>query len=94
MVFRLPQSLADSVRNGTPAIIAIPDRRKTRIHAKVTRVAPTVDSRTGNLRVEIEIPNPANASLRPGMAVNVLLPREQPGKNAPNKKKPPANPAR
>ena len=68
----VPQSDADSVRVGQPAILSIPDLPGRQFQGVVTRTANSLDPSTRTLLVEVQVPNPQGVLL-PGMYARVSL---------------------
>ncbi len=75
----VPQSDADAVRVGQPAILTLPDLPGRQFHGAVTRTANSLDPATRTLLVEVQVPN-AEGTLRPGAYCQVSLtaPRSNP----------------
>ena len=67
----VPQSIASSVRNDTPATISVRELGKT-FAGKVTRSAGALDPDLHTMTTEIQVPNPDGALL-PGMYVQAAL---------------------
>lgn len=67
----VPQSIATSVRNDTPATISVRELGKT-FAGKVTRSAGALDPELHTMMTEIQVPNPDGA-LMPGMYVQAAL---------------------
>lgn len=67
----VPQSIASSVRNDTPATITARELAKT-FAGKVTRSAGALDPELHTMRTEVQVPNPDGA-LMPGMYVQAAL---------------------
>jgi RND family efflux transporter MFP subunit len=72
----VPQSIASSVRNDTPATITVRELGKS-FPGKVTRSAGALDPELHTMTTEIQVPNPDGA-LMPGMyvqaAINLAVP--------------------
>jgi multidrug efflux pump subunit AcrA (membrane-fusion protein) len=75
----VPQSDADAVRVGQPAVLSLPDLPGRQFHGAVTRTANALDPATRTLLVEIQVPNP-EGTLLPGTYCQVSLtaPRSNP----------------
>jgi RND family efflux transporter MFP subunit len=75
----VPQTDADAVRVGQPAILSLPDLPGRQFHGAVTRTANALDPATRTLLVEIQVPNP-EGRLLPGTYCQVSLtaPRTNP----------------
>ncbi len=75
----VPQSDADAVRVGQPAILSVPDLPGRQFHGTVTRTANALDPATRTLLVEVQVPNP-EGTLLPGMysQITVTAPRSNP----------------
>lgn len=67
----VPQSIASSVRNDTPATITVRELGK-KFEGKVTRSAGALDPDLHTMTTEIQVPNPDGALL-PGMYVQAAL---------------------
>lgn len=67
----VPQAIAPSVRNETPATISVRELGKT-FAGKVTRSAGALDLELHTMTTEIQVPNPDGALL-PGMYVQAAL---------------------
>jgi RND family efflux transporter MFP subunit len=75
----VPQSDADAVRVGQPAILSIPDLPGRQFRGAVTRTANALDPATRTLLVEVQVPN-SEGTLLPGTYCQVSLtaPRSNP----------------
>jgi multidrug efflux pump subunit AcrA (membrane-fusion protein) len=74
----VPEAAAASVREGTPADVALVGLPGQTVRGAVGRVSGSLDPRTRTMRVEIDLPNP-DGRLRPGMYAQVTLnPAQQP----------------
>ncbi len=75
----VPQSDADAVRVGQPAVLSLQDLPGRQFHGAVTRTANALDPATRTLLVEIQVPNP-EGTLLPGTYCQVSLtaPRSNP----------------
>ena len=71
VLVEVPQSIASSVRNDTPATINVREIGKT-FAGKVTRSAGALDPELHTMTTEIQVPNPDGALL-PGMYVQAAL---------------------
>jgi RND family efflux transporter MFP subunit len=72
----VPQSGADLVRAGQPAILSIPDLPGRQFRGAVSRTANSLDPSTRTLLVEVQAPNPQGILL-PGMYATVSLTAER-----------------
>jgi len=72
----LPQNLVGSVRAGTPARLAVPERPGNRYAATVQTMSQAISSGSGGMLVQLSVDNP-NGELLPGGFANVRfeLPR-------------------
>jgi RND family efflux transporter MFP subunit len=68
----VPQSDADAIRVGQPAILTIPDLPGREFHGTVARTANALDPATRTLLVEVQAPN-SDGILLPGMYSQVRL---------------------
>ena len=75
----VPQSDADAVRVGQPAVLTVPDLPGRQFHGTITRTASALDPASRTLLVEVQAPNP-DGTLLPGMYSQVSLvgPRTHP----------------
>ena len=75
----VPQSDADAVRVGQPAVLIIPDLLGRQFHGTVTRTANALDPASRTLLVEVQAANP-DGVLLPGMysQVSITAPRNNP----------------
>ena len=67
-----PQSVAASMKVGTPAHVSVNDLQGRSFDGKITRTADAVDTTARTLLVEVDIPNPDGA-LVPGSFVQVAF---------------------
>jgi RND family efflux transporter MFP subunit len=75
----VPQSDADAVRVGQPALLILPEFPARQFHGTVTRTANALDPATRTLLAEVQVSN-RDGTLLPGMysQVNLAAPRTSP----------------
>jgi RND family efflux transporter MFP subunit len=76
--FAVPQALVEKLSLGSPLSVNVGSEGDSRsphkvLEAKVTRIAPSADSRGRVFAIEAELANP-NGTLRPGSVISVHIP--------------------
>jgi len=72
IVVPVPARDAVHAATGTTATVSFPDMSSAEVTATVSRTSRSLDAATGNMQVQLDVPNP-DARIQPGMFATVVL---------------------